>query len=108
VRICSTPILCVATARLQIELKLRYERQLRRQVRDGGKGIDLKFFGRSGHFELQGMRERVGGKFTVWAAPDSGTEIKLIIPAARTYAEFAECRAWFGEKPAERSSRSAL
>jgi hypothetical protein len=38
------------------------------QVRDGGKGSELKFLtaqGRSGHFGVLGRRERVGGKFTV-------------------------------------------
>jgi signal transduction histidine kinase/ligand-binding sensor domain-containing protein len=99
----------------QIEVELRYDdRQLRLRVRDDGKGIDLKFLtaeGRPGHFGLTGMRERaelLGGKLTVWSAPESGAEIELSIPAARAYAESAAPRrAWFGEKPAEKSSRSA-
>jgi signal transduction histidine kinase len=62
------------------------------RVRDDGKGIDRNFLsaeGREGHFGLHGMRERaklVGGKLTVWTAPDSGTEIELSIPAAHAYA----------------------
>ena len=99
----------------QIEVELRYdERQLRLRVRDDGKGIDLKFLaaeGRSGHFGLHGMRERaelVGGKLTVWSAPGSGAEIEFSIPAARAYAESVpRRREWFGEKPAEKGSRSA-
>jgi signal transduction histidine kinase/ligand-binding sensor domain-containing protein len=99
----------------QIEVELRYdERQLRLRVRDDGKGIDLKILtadGRPGHFGLPGMRERaelVGGKLTVWSAPESGTEIELSIAAARAYAESgAPRRAWFGEKPAEKGSQSA-
>jgi signal transduction histidine kinase len=76
----------------RIEVELRYdERQLRLRVRDDGKGIDPTFLGkegRAGHFGLQGMRERangMGGKLTVWSAPDAGTEIELTVPAARAY-----------------------
>jgi nitrate/nitrite-specific signal transduction histidine kinase len=39
------------------------------------------------------MHERaklIGGKLTVWSAPDSGTEIELSIPAARAYAQSRE------------------
>jgi signal transduction histidine kinase/ligand-binding sensor domain-containing protein len=78
----------------QIEVELRYDqRQLRLRVRDDGIGIDLKFLtaeGRPGHFGLHGMRERaelLGGKLTVWSAPESGTEIELRLAAARAYAE---------------------
>jgi signal transduction histidine kinase len=94
----------------QIEVELRYDqRQLRLRVRDDGKGIDPNFLaeGRAGHFGVHGMHERaklIGGKFSVWSARDSGTEIELSIPAARAYAEFAAAhRAWFGKKPAEKS-----
>jgi signal transduction histidine kinase len=99
----------------QIEVELRYdERQLRLRVRDDGKGIDLNFLtteGRPGHFGLDGMRERaelVGGKLTVWSAPESGTEVELSIAAARAYAASAASpRALFGEKAAEKGSQRA-
>jgi signal transduction histidine kinase/ligand-binding sensor domain-containing protein len=98
----------------QIEAELRYdERQLRLRVRDDGKGIDPNFLraeGRGGHFGLHGMHERaklIGGKLTVWSAPDSGTEIELSIPAARAYAESLKSRRrWFGEKLTEKSAQS--
>jgi len=98
----------------QIEVELRYdERQLRLRVRDDGKGIEPNFLtaeGRAGHFGLHGMQERaelIGGKVTVWSAPESGTEIELSIPAARAYAEaLAPRRSWFGEKLAKTSAQS--
>jgi signal transduction histidine kinase len=96
----------------RIEVEFRYdERQLRLRVRDDGKGIDATFLtgeGRAGHFGLHGMRERaklIGGKFTVWTAAKSGTEIELIIPAARAYAASPR-RSWFAEKLSGTSEKS--
>jgi len=96
----------------QIEVEFRYDqRQLRLRVRDDGKGIDAKFLtaeGRAGHFGLHGMRERaklMGGKLTVWTAAHSGTEIELILPAARAYAASPR-RSWFAEKFSGKSERS--
>jgi signal transduction histidine kinase/ligand-binding sensor domain-containing protein len=96
----------------QIEVEFRYdERQLRLRVRDDGRGIDETFLtaeGRAGHFGLHGMRERaklMGGKFTVWTAAESGTEIELIIPAAHAYAASPR-RSWFAEKFSRKSVRS--
>ena len=75
-----------------IEVELRYEeQQLRMRIRDNGKGIDPRFLSAeaaTGHYGLHGMRERarlLGGKFTIWTAPDSGTEIELMVLAARAY-----------------------
>ena len=80
----------------QIEVQLRYDpRQLRLRIRDDGKGIAPEYLasgGRAGHFGLRGMRERaelMGGKLTIWTAPESGTEVELTIPAAHTYAQNA-------------------
>jgi signal transduction histidine kinase len=100
----------------RIEVQLSYnEKSFELRVRDDGKGIDPKLLsdeGLPGHFGLRGMRERaqrIGGQFTLWSAPGSGTEIELSIPGARAYAESgAARRAWFGEKPAEKSSQSEL
>jgi signal transduction histidine kinase/ligand-binding sensor domain-containing protein len=96
----------------QIEVEFRYDRrQFRLRVRDDGKGIDATFLaaeGRTGHFGLHGMRERaklMGGKLTVWTAAESGTEIELIIPAARAYAASPR-RSWFAEKFSGKSMRS--
>ena len=89
----------------QIEVELRYdERGFRLRVRDDGKGITPTFLtseGRAGHFGLFGMRERanlVGGKLTVWTAPDSGAEIELSIPAAHAFAAASQQRSWLAGK----------
>jgi len=90
----------------QIEVELRYdEREFRLRIRDDGKGIDAEFLtaeGRAGHFGLQGIRERaelIGGKLSVWTAPDSGTEIELSIPASHVYtASPPSWRSWFAQK----------
>jgi signal transduction histidine kinase len=86
-------------------VELRYdERQVRLRVRDDGKGIDpevLRAEGRQGHFGLHGMRERtklVGGKLTIWSAPDAGAEIELTIPKARAYRSAAPARSWLADK----------
>ncbi len=88
----------------QIEVEFRYDdKQIRLRIRDDGKGIDAAFLtteGRTGHFGLHGMRERaklMGGKLTIWTAAESGTEIELIVPAARAYAASPR-RSWFAEK----------
>jgi signal transduction histidine kinase len=85
----------------EIEVELRYDaRQLRLRIRDDGKGIAREYLaaaGREGHFGLNGMRERaklMGGKLTVWTAPDSGTEIELAISAAHAYADASPRRSW--------------
>ena len=87
-----------------IEVEIRFERrQFRLRVRDDGKGIDPKFMtleGRTGHFGLHGMRERaelIGGKLAVWTATGSGTEIELVLSAARAYAAPLH-RSWFAQK----------
>ena len=75
-----------------LEVEIRYDlKYFRLRVRDDGKGIGpeiLRGDGREGHYGLHGMRERaklVGGKLTIWTELDSGTEIELIIPAAKAY-----------------------
>jgi signal transduction histidine kinase/ligand-binding sensor domain-containing protein len=76
----------------RIEVELHYDKHgLRLRVRDDGKGIDpeiLRNQGRSGHFGVQGMRERaklVGGRLEIWSELDSGTEVELSIPASIAY-----------------------
>lgn len=76
----------------RIEVEFHYnDRDLRPQVRDNGVGIDARALadgGQPGHRGLPGMRERaelIGGKLTVWSAPDSGTEIEFRLPAALAY-----------------------
>jgi signal transduction histidine kinase len=76
----------------RVEVLIRYDpRLLRLRVRDDGKGIEPRILsgeGRAGHFGLPGMRERAklaGGRLSIWSEPDSGTEIKLTIPASAAY-----------------------
>src|SRR3977135_2636082 len=69
----------------QLEVELRYARDLTLRVGDNGTGIDpaIADRGKDGHFGLQGMRERaarIGGKLTLGSSSSSGTEIKLIVP----------------------------
>jgi signal transduction histidine kinase/ligand-binding sensor domain-containing protein len=78
---------------VQVEVELCYDaREFRLRVRDDGQGIDPQILaggGREGHFGLRGMRERAklaGGKLTLWSAPDSGTEVELLIPGSAAYA----------------------
>jgi signal transduction histidine kinase/ligand-binding sensor domain-containing protein len=75
----------------RIEVEIQYDKShLRLRVRDDGRGVDSEVFteGRSGHWGLQGMRERaklLGGQLEVWSELDSGTEIQLSIPASIAY-----------------------
>ena len=50
------------------------------------------------------MKERaelVGGKLTIWSEVDNGTEIELVIPASRAYAQPTR-RFWnFGKRSPE-------
>jgi len=61
------------------------DRAMQLFVRDDGCGMDAGLIskGRSGHFGLQGMRERAeraGGRLTVRSRPDGGTEVSVAIP----------------------------
>src|SRR5258706_14290882 len=96
-----------------IEVELRYDpRQLRLRIRDDGKGIASEYLpakGREGHFGLHGMRERaklMGGRLTVWTAPDSGTEIELTIPAAHAYADATPRSSWLADKLSRKGAES--
>jgi signal transduction histidine kinase/ligand-binding sensor domain-containing protein len=90
----------------RIEVEITYDdRQFRLQVRDDGKGIDRAVLAdeRRGHFGLPGMRERaelVGGRLDVWSEVGVGTEVDLMIPAAKAYAAPRARRGawWFGRK----------
>ena len=93
------------SAAKNVEVEIRYGmRYLRLRVRDDGKGIDPEFIrgeGRHGHFGLHGMKERaelVGGKLTIWTEVDSGTEIELIVPAAKAYVKSTRTVWHFGKR----------
>jgi ligand-binding sensor domain-containing protein/signal transduction histidine kinase len=77
---------------LHVEAEIAYDsRQFRLRVRDDGRGIDPKILeagGRSGHWGLQGMRERsqkIGGQLKFWSRPETGTEVELTVPGATAY-----------------------
>jgi len=76
----------------QIEAEIRYEdRLLRVLIRDDGKGIEPEIVtagGRTGHWGLQGMRERakrIGARLEFWSEAGAGTEVELSIPAGIAY-----------------------
>jgi signal transduction histidine kinase len=75
----------------RIEAEITYaERLFRLRIRDDGNGIPLDILksGRSGHYGLNGMRERAracGGALEIWSRPESGTEIELAIPGSIAY-----------------------
>jgi len=88
-----------------VEVEIRYDlKYFRLRIRDDGKGIDpeiLRGDGREGHYGLHGMRERaelVGGKLSIWTELDSGTEIELVIPGAKAYAQSARPFWFFGKR----------
>ena len=69
----------------RLEVELKYAQNLSVRVSDDGIGIDpdVSDKGKTGHFGIQGMRERaarIGAKLTITSSPDSGTEITLVVP----------------------------
>jgi ligand-binding sensor domain-containing protein len=76
-----------------IEAEINYgEAVFALRVRDDGAGIEPEVLDRgrrSGHFGLQGMRERserAGGTLNVWSERNVGTEVEVTIPAQVAYA----------------------
>ena len=66
------------------------DRAFRLRIRDDGKGIPPEIMeqGRSGHYGLQGMRERAkqtGAKLDIWSKTGAGTEIELTIAGSIAY-----------------------
>ena len=73
-----------------IVVELMLEDEFALVIRDDGHGIaaNVAEHGRTGHFGIQGMRERaerIGGMLLISGAPGRGTEVKLTIPRASTY-----------------------
>ena len=83
----------------RIEVAIGYaERQFQLRVRDDGRGIDPEVLdrqARAGHFGMPGMRERaelIGANLEVWSQRQSGTEVRLNIPASIAYAVSSRAR----------------
>jgi signal transduction histidine kinase/streptogramin lyase len=73
-----------------IEAEITYGDGLRLRIRDDGRGIppDILEAGRSGHYGLNGIRERagqIGASLDIWSGGGSGTEIDLSVPGAIAY-----------------------
>ena len=83
-----------------IETEITYgDRELQVRIRDDGKGIapDVLESGRTGHYGLSGMRERIrqiGGKLEIWSREGAGTEIELTIAGAIAYRRAATRSLW--------------
>lgn len=76
---------CEHAAASELEIALSYAQELTLRVSDNGVGMEPAVVreGRAGHFGLQGMRERaerIGSKLTIVSAPNSGTEMTLMVP----------------------------
>jgi signal transduction histidine kinase len=76
---------CAHSGGDRLDVTLEYAHDLTLFVSDNGVGIDSEVVekGKEGHFGLRGMRERaerIGSKFTLVSAPDSGTVITLVVP----------------------------
>jgi len=77
----------------KIDAEFHYnDAQLRLRIRDNGRGIDARVLAEAaqrGHYGLTGMRERaelIGGRLTVWSAPDRGTKIECNLRSSLAYA----------------------
>jgi len=74
-----------------IEAEISYgERLLRLRIRDDGCGIPAEVLaaGRSGHYGLNGMRERarqIGASLEIWSGGGSGTEIEFSVAGGIAY-----------------------
>jgi len=83
-----------------IEVEVDYASwELRLRIRDDGQGIDpgILRVGRPGHIGLAAMRERagkIGGRLDISSGPGAGTEIELIVPAARAYRDILYETPW--------------
>jgi signal transduction histidine kinase/ligand-binding sensor domain-containing protein len=85
---------CWHSGGTQVEVDLKYARDLILRVRDNGKGIhpDILSNGKQGHFGLRGMQERAdraGGKLSIRAtnlhSTNPGTEVELVVPGNLGY-----------------------
>jgi signal transduction histidine kinase len=74
----------------KLRVTLTYADELSVDVADNGVGLDplVADRGKEGHFGLRGMRERaarIAGKLIVTSSPESGTQVKLVVPGKIIY-----------------------
>ena len=78
-----------------IEAEITYaDRLFRLRIRDDGEGIPSEVLkrGRTGHYGLNGMRERaeqMGANLSTWSRAGAGTEIELTISGSIAYGKSA-------------------
>jgi signal transduction histidine kinase/streptogramin lyase len=99
---------CAHSSASHLDVALTYGQDLALRVADDGVGIDSEVAdrGKDGHFGLQGMRERavrIGGKLTLVSSPNSGTEIKLIVPGGIVFQKIMPVRRFQGIRTIFRS-----
>lgn len=81
---------CEHSLATELKVELNYAQDLTLRVNDNGVGIDSSVVnsGKSSHGGLPRMRERanrIGSRLTIVSAPNSGTEITLIVPGRNIF-----------------------
>lgn len=81
---------CVHSQGSKLRVTLTYANELSVDVADNGVGLDplVADRGKEGHFGLQGMRERaarIAARLIVTSSPESGTQVKLVVPGKIIY-----------------------
>ena len=81
---------CVHSRASKLQVTLTYADELSVNVADNGVGMDplVADPGKEGHLGMRGMRERaasIAGKLTVISSPESGTEVRLVVPGKIIY-----------------------
>jgi signal transduction histidine kinase len=81
---------CLHSKASQLSIELRYGRDLILRFNDNGVGIDPDVMdaGKSGHFGIQGMKERsarIRARITITSTLNAGTQIVLNVPGDVVY-----------------------
>jgi signal transduction histidine kinase/ligand-binding sensor domain-containing protein len=81
---------CLHSNARELHLELHFTDELCLLIKDDGIGIESEILrsGKSGHFGLQGMKERaarIHANITIGSSPNHGTEVLLSIPGRVAY-----------------------